>query len=236
VGFAHPPRAGGEDGTSRSEGVADLAARRVRVRLHAPLLDRMVERFVDAVQPAFPWLAEEEDDGEPAELVFVGGSSAAWLGDRWTELVGDESDDRRPGDPTWILEQLARGDLDDVRSLGVEPVGGIGCRRVVAVVTTNAPPATVHHRVYAETWIGPDGLVRRVTRTDMRDWRGRPRSPLRRGDDGRRFWRTLELSDFGIPVDIPTPPAPARSETDESLPRVVWDLYRTRRRWLREHR
>lgn len=217
VAFEDPAPPGGEAWTSRSEGVADLAGRRARLR------------STFAAEERFAQSEGEEDRGE---LFFIGGSSTWGWDDRWTPFDGIESGERRRGDPGWILEQLADGQLEDLRAIGEEVVRSVACRRVGAAVTTSASPDTVHHRIYAETWIGEDGLIRRVTHTKLRDWRGRPRSPLRRGDDGGRSWQTLELWDFGIPVDIPTPPAPPAS--DESLAKVTLDIWRMSRRERRE--
>jgi hypothetical protein len=114
--------------------------------------------------------------------------------------------------PAALVQQL-RGAADDVEELGTEQVRGVDTRRLRVVVDTDLAieqsPAEVREqlRAFAETsglpvtypmevWIDGDALIRRVrTVVEVEDETAGPVTQE----------TTLELFDFGLPVDIEAP-------------------------------
>ena len=124
----------------------------------------------------------------------------------------------------WILEALAGAGGE--RRLGDEEVRGERCARWA---TKGEAPS-----LYAEVWIGGDGLVRRAKWSEP--LRGRPR--LRPRVPFARPWMTVELWEFGLPVDIEVPDV--EPEPPVSAARATWefgsDLWRMRRDYRRRQR
>jgi hypothetical protein len=114
--------------------------------------------------------------------------------------------------PAALIQQL-RGAADDIEELGSEQVRGVDTRRLRVVVDTDRAieqsPAEVREqlRAFAETsglpatypmevWIDDDALIRRVrTVVEVEDETAGPVT----------HETTLELFDFGLPVDIAAP-------------------------------
>jgi hypothetical protein len=226
-----------------AEGVADLANVRVHVRTSVPpvfthLSDRLLERF--------PWLdddPEAADGGEDDDGFTIHAGTAGFLGsgDRWMPLgldAGDLSAGRRAvNDPLWILEALTAA--GDATPLSEDPVRGEPCRRLRFDVDLRSAPADLEgrelrgqsDRVTGDVWIDTDDRIRRVTW--RRPFMHRPRSPLKLPPF--RAWRTVELWDFGIPVDIeiPTPMEPGPGPSPREIYAGVGALWRRKRAYER---
>jgi hypothetical protein len=193
-----------EDGDRRSEGVADLSARRARVQ--AVLL---TEKFAG--------LFATSDDDQPADLgdasheeVYDGAAGYLRVGDAWTIFGGlvDPGGPRGPNDPLWPLDALF-GARDDEIKVGVEDVRGesatryrlsvdlgLADSRLAAGVSVPSGPYRALSQLPAEVWLDSAGLARRVAVAS---------DPAATPD--RQVWAVVELWDFGLPVEI-TPPDP----------------------------
>jgi hypothetical protein len=187
----------------RSEGVADLRARRARL-LAAPFLtDRMADLFAAAG-------AGQPDDGGDGsrEEVYDGAACYLRVGDSWTIFGGlvDPGGPRGPNDPLWPLDALF-GAADNEVVIGTEQVRGeattryqlsvdlgLADGRLAAGVSVPAGPYRALSRPDAEVWLDSGGLARRVAVA------GDPTATPE-----RQIWAVLELWDFGLPVDINPP-------------------------------
>jgi hypothetical protein len=207
-----------------AEGVADLANVRALMRTTIPPSD-----FADRLLERFPWLDEAQDDGGDDDAVFVYSGTAAVLGhgDRWIPLGLQEGDPaagaRVRSDPLWILEALSTVHEAEPRSDDLELVRGDPCRRLQFRIDAE--------RIRGDGWIDDEQRVRRVTW--RRAYKRRPRSPL----ELPRFssWRTVELWDFGIDVDIeiPTPMAPEPGPSLREMYDGIAALWRRKRAYDR---
>jgi hypothetical protein len=161
-----------------TEGVADLS--RARVRLDAQSW------------PAGDRLLRGPRDGRGAS-VFAGGAHF-YVGEGPAVRFDKGAAGRHSADPTWILDALAgareaeEGDREEVR-------GKIAARHPLVVDIERG------RTLRGEIWVDDDVRIRRVTWT--RSPYGRPR--LRPRKPPPRVWRTTELWDFGLPVEIPMP-------------------------------
>ena len=188
--FVHPPPDEGERLMTTAEGVTDFRCRRTRVERQTPGWD---ELFM-TVRDRFPWLVgdDADDDGEeetPRENLYTDGE---WL---WRSEDGWSLHHERrvaPGgrsayDPLAVIDRLAAGGEAERRGDNFAFVIPDG-----------------RERLYGDAWIDDAGRLYRVT---YRWWRPqRPRTVFgRRPQQTRQQWRTLELSDFGLPVDIEVP-------------------------------
>lgn len=151
-----------EDGDRRSEGVADLRARRARV-LAVPF---GTERFTRELATS--------GDGQPDDLsdvvheeVYDGAAGYLKVGDAWTIFFGlvDPSGPRGPNDPLWPLDALF-GAGDDGVVVGVEDVHGeratryrlsvdlgLADARLPAGVSVPSGPYRTLSRLPAEVWL-----------------------------------------------------------------------------------
>jgi hypothetical protein len=193
-----------EAGDRRSDGVADLRARRARM-LAVPLTERYVGLFAtgDDDQP--------DDVGDVShEELYDGAAGYLKVGDSWTIFGGlvDPSGPRGPNDPLWPLDALF-GARDDGVVVGGEDVRGelttryrlsvdlgLADTRLSAGVSVPSGPYRALSKLPAEVWLDSAGLARRVAVTC---------DPTAAPD--RQFWAVLELWDFGLPVEI-SPPDP----------------------------
>jgi hypothetical protein len=131
-----------------------------------------------------------------------------------TVVFGHEGDwlrldrDRRSlRDPTLIFELLAERPLVDVASDGEERIRDAMCSRYGGRLDVREAGLSRDEEragpLFVKVWVETGGRITRVA------WRfprvGRPRSPLR--PRGGMLWRTIELWDFGVPVDVQLPPA-----------------------------
>lgn len=192
-----------EDGDRRSEGVADLRARRARV-LAVPF---GTERFTRELATS--------GDGQPDDLsdvvheeVYDGAAGYLKVGDAWTIFFGlvDPSGPRGPNDPLWPLDALF-GAGDDGVVVGVEDVHGeratryrlsvdlgLADARLPAGVSVPSGPYRTLSRLPAEVWLDSGGLARRIAvAADLA------------GTADRQVWAVVELWDFGLPVEINPP-------------------------------
>ena len=210
--FAEPAPPPERSSTRYAEGVADLANVRVRTREKAPPV----------------WDDREDDDDPDEEMIKVHAGTAAWvsLGDCWIALAkgtGNPHAGRRGhGDPLWILEALTVVGEAAPRADEAELVRGEPCRRVPFEIDLSTAGAhldearmrALSDRISGDAWIDDEHRVRRVTW--KRPYRQRPRSPLKLPPV--TIWRTVELWDFGVPVQIelptPSPPEPGPSPRD----------------------
>jgi hypothetical protein len=218
------------------EGVADLVLRRTLTTiLDSPGADELARRL----EERWPWLddgTEEDDPDEPTQFLHAG--LAGWMksAGRWGMLEpGDPAAGRRrTPDPLWIVEALAVADEawehDDRFGFRFDPAAHAG-----EVELSRERPGQMERRA-GEVWVDDTGLIGRVTWTHLP--RGRPR--LRRIDPGSaRLWTTLELSDFGTPVDIPLPDVPeppASPPWPAELADLAWSLWRKRRDYRAQQR
>ena len=139
-------------------------------------------------------------EGEPwaDEYIFAGTASFETWDDGWrVDEPGDVSAPaRRWGDPVWIVERLARS-------------------------TARGPVFTLrdeHPHVTGEAWLDDEGRLVRVRWIGTR--RQRPRS-LWPWFVKASYWHDLELSDFGVPVEIPVPAKPAHRTEPSKLATAV---------------
>jgi hypothetical protein len=140
---------------------------------------------------------------------------------------------RAHNDPTWIVEAMTRAATGTAE--GHEAVRGEPCGRYSFAVDLardgaglELPPhrGRVAPRLSGSVWIDPEGRIRRVTWTQVHA--RRPRS-IRRRRTRVRLWRTVELWEFAIPVDIGVPVALPASPKPWPLELVaLW--WRARRR------
>lgn len=192
-----------DEGDRRSEGVADLIARRARL-VAVPFL---AERFTDVFATA--------GDDEPSrrvdaahEEVYDGAACYLKVGEGWTIFGGlvDPSGPRGPNDPLWPLDALF-GAQDDAVGVGVEDVRGesatryrlsvdlgLADARLPAGVSVPSGPYRALSRLPAEAWLDSAGLARRIAVAS---------EPTATPD--RQIWAVVELWDFGLPVDISPP-------------------------------
>jgi hypothetical protein len=191
-----------EAGDRRSDGVADLRARRARVQ--AVLL---TERYLGA-------FATPGDDGpaDPADLsheeIYDGAACYLRVGDSWTIFGGlvDPGGPRGPNDPLWPLDALF-GARDDGVVVGVEDVRGepatrhrivvdlgLADTRLPAGVSVPQGPYRALSGLPAEVWLDSGGLARRIAVAG---------DPTATPD--RQIWAVVELWDFGLPVEISPP-------------------------------
>lgn len=230
-----------------AEGVADFTVRRARLEQSlAPEWDALAER----IARKYPWLDDGEDEDECEDqfaTVFAGGCRYIGTGDGWTAAEGcDPLGPRTDENPTWILDALAgaRG----ARTAGSEQVRETACERytlepvdlqAAADVADGAIALPPHGGLKRPTlrgdvWVDGDGLLRRVTW--MLPLRVRRRARPR--EEPPRLWRTTELWDFGLPVDIPVPEAQPPPD-DGPLLRGMWEagtsLWRMRADYRRRH-
>jgi hypothetical protein len=202
-------------GEIRSEGVAHVARRRVRLtRSESPAIETLAGRVLQR----FPWLDDGEED-EESGAVIVDGVRYFFAGDR-AHRIGDAHDE---DDPTWILHALT-GAHDGPPGDDDPDVRGVATTSLHATVPPGDEP-TLH----AQVWIDADGLIRRVTWTRAYRWRPRVR-PRKRPP---YMFRTTELWDFGLPVEIEVPNlTPPRQR---SLRQTARELRRMRADYRRRH-
>jgi hypothetical protein len=244
-----PAPAGGHSLLSTSEGVADLARRRLRVSTEmGPGWDRVGEALLER----FPWLEDDdEDDGEDPEGFSVYAGTARFFGDEGYWFMPQEGDPaaprRAPNDPLWIVEALAVVDGVGRPRPDPELVRGAACRRAPFIVDPRAHAGELEVRAHpligrianaaagesdrltGEVWIS-DGRVHRVSWT--RIVARRPRSPFKTRES--RLWQTTELWDFGLAVDVevPTPQPDEKVRIGEVLEGLGW-LWRRKRAYER---
>jgi hypothetical protein len=189
----------------RSEGLADLRARRARMLAVSFLTEKLAAEF------ATPGDDQSDDPGDAShEEVYDGAACYLKVGDAWTIFFGlvDPSGPRGPNDPLWPLDALF-GARDDAVEVGVEHVRGEPTTRYrlsVDLGTADARlPAGVSvpsgayralSQLPAEVWLDSSGLARRVAVAT---------EPTATTD--RQVWAVVELWDFGLPVEI-NPPDP----------------------------
>lgn len=187
-------------------GVADLDRR--RTHMVSESTPEALDDVGEAIIARWPWLEDLGDD-EPAD-------DDTEFPHVWADGVSYWRGPRgwtRAGHanvsmhPLWIVEQLAAGLADAARfRLPLSPA------------------------VHGQARIDGDGRLERVT------WSHNPRERSRRPAAVRRAWRTLELTDYGTPVDIPVPdlaPPEPRGAAARDLWRLARVLHRTRRDWQR---
>jgi hypothetical protein len=241
--FAEPAPPPERSSTTYAEGVADLKSVRIRMcERWPPILDYWAERLTER----FPWFDDGEDDDDvDEERITVRAGTATWSrsGDRWipwAEGAGNPyAGRRREGDPLWILEALTVVGDAAPRSDEPERVRGEPFSRVAFTIDLctagphfeEARLRALSDRISGDAWIDGENRVRRVTW--KRPYRERPRSPFKL--PAVTTWRTVELWDFGTPVDIELP-TPSLPEPGPSL-REVFDgigvLWRRKRAYER---
>jgi hypothetical protein len=253
-GCSVPGPAPGRSLMSVSEGVADLARRRLRLSVEpGPGWDHLVELLLER----FPWIDDDgEDDTEDPEAFLVYAGTARYFGrdGNWFHAVkGDPAAARRsPNDPLWIVEALAAVDGVSRPRTDQELVRGASCRRAAFIVDPRAhatelevpPPypllgritnaaAGLSHRLTGEVWIGEEGRIHRAswTRVVVR----RPRWPFKAPQS--RLWETTELWDFGVEVhiEVPSPQPEEKVGIGEALAAIGW-LWRRKRAYERRTR
>jgi len=221
-----------------SEGVADLARRRSVRENRSTKIDELASKVAER----FPGLDDDEGDDEPEEpyLTYEEGTTVIHgMAGHW---VRHDDEERSWRDPTLALDLLAVHPLDDARLEAEEPVRGVPCARYGGKLDQRRfdealgsdPSEKPERTLHVKAWVDPEGRLTRASWTFAQV--GRPRSPLRPRHPPA--WRTLELWDFGLPVDIRMPDvAPRRPEDDEDAPSafavaadLAWVLWRARRR------
>jgi hypothetical protein len=249
--FTDPPQPPGRDIRSELDGVTDLERRRTRIvqrdigRWWTALAERIVGRW--------PWLEEvvddEDDDDEPLTMGIVYTGTKGFFGtDEGGWQVSDEGDVDAPAhhraDPVWIVEVLGR--VDGAHSRGVDEVGGEACRRFGFGIDVRGHCERLgltSRRVVGDpllagdVWIDAAGRIRRVTWTTFPV--RRPRAPWRVPRVVVSVWRTTELSDFGLVVDIEPPTNLIDNSDLPPFPVVLYEiageLWRMKRGHDRRH-
>lgn len=215
-----------EAGDRRSEGVADLGARRARV-LAAPFLTDSAGGLFATPEDGQPDDAGDgrHEDGRHEE-VYDGAACYLRVGEAWTTFGGpvDPSGPRGPNDPLWPLDAVF-GAGDDGAMVGAEEVRGEPATRyrltvdlgladtlLPAGVSVPAGPYRALSRLPAEVWLDAGGLARRVAvATD----------PIAAAET--QVWAVVELWDFGVPAEITTPSRDALVSPAEAYCRVYDD-------------
>jgi hypothetical protein len=220
--------------TSTREGVADLGRRRVRVaqkRLSEALQD-LEEQFARKV----PWLEDEDEDetDEPTVSVYIGGAHFFGARGRWTGDASEVDGPRWHTDPTWILDALAGA--CNVRAGGPDEVRGVATERHSLTVDLKAAEPLrlpYHGRVHrptlrAEVWVDGSDLIRRAAWTQPLRGRRRERD---RAKPAPHAWTTVELWDFGLPVQVEVPAVEPKPRF--ATARVLLELRRRRAAYRR---
>jgi hypothetical protein len=192
-----------EAGDRRSEGVAELRARRARMLAVSFLTERL------AAEIGTPRDDQPDDPGNAShEEIYDGAASYLKVGDSWTIFGGlvDPGGPRGPNDPLWPLDALF-GARDDGVVVGSEDVRGelttryrlsidlgLADTRLPAGVSVPSGPYRALSELPAEVWLDSGGLARRVAVTC---------DPAAAPD--RQLWAVVELWDFGLPVEINAP-------------------------------
>ena len=172
-------------------------------------------------------------------MVYAGTASFVGSGDRWTGMGGGDVDAGRRGhtDPAWIVEALQYTDeaWPDADSPD-EAVRDALCARWHFRLDPNprrpgldVPPhgGSRAPRLAGQVWIDADGRIRRTNWTRLP--RQRPRSP-RKFHDGPPRWRTTDLWDFGVFVDVELPEVTRdRAPWPIAMAQFSWDLWRRKR-------
>jgi hypothetical protein len=224
-----------------SEGVADLALRRSVRENRSTKIDELARKAAER----FPGLDDDHEPGdEPEEpyLTYEEGTTVIHgVAGHWHRHDGDQRSWR---DPTLALDLLAAHPLDDARLEVDEPVRGARCARYGGKLDQRRfdealgsdPSETPDRTLHVKAWVDPEGRLTRASWVFAQV--GRPRSPLR--PKHPPAWRTVELWDFGLPVDIrmpdvaPRPPsedddAPSAFTVAADLAGVLWRARRRRR-------
>lgn len=189
----------------RCEGVADLAARRARVRQSLFFTDRATAEFLGSGD-SDPGAGERGGD---SEMIYDGANAYVRVADRWTGFfLADPGGPRGPNDPLWPLDALF-GASDDAVEIGPEAVRGVPATRyrlsvdlaradaaLPAGISVPAGPYRSLSRLPAEAWLDAAGLARRISVNS---------EPTAAAD--AQVWSIVELWDFGVAADI-TPPGP----------------------------
>jgi hypothetical protein len=231
---------------SWGEGVTDLAARRT---LASWEFGSGWGRFADTISEQWPWLWQDAGASRRSEVRWVG--SACYHRDEdggWVVVArGNADGPRHPSDPTWIIDALA-GAVGDVEECGTDQVRDTATVRYKVTLDLDRAKAILgatfraslagrdsRRRLYAETWVAPDGRLHRVTWSPTIWTRRRSRRSSGDGLDShppKRTWQTLELWDFGVPARIAIP----ETAPGQSLRRAAVDVWRRRREWRQHHR
>jgi hypothetical protein len=228
VMFPDPPPADPRhDFTHYEDGVIDLARRRTRVTQRwRP--GGAVETLGDTFEERWPWLAGDPDDD--GEVVVIHAGEAAWLcsGERTVMFAGDPASPRRGHtDPAWIFDALCHAGDAHERDDGTV---GFFVDLAAHPDAIAAPP----HGRRARPAVTGHARIDAQGRVDLATWTFHRRGRTRRAQESCT-WHTVELSDFGPPVDIVLPPV----DTGDDGPllveiyRMVRDLRRRKREWER---
>jgi hypothetical protein len=214
--FTDPPLPPARDVSSARDGVTDLT--RWRTRVVEREIGRWWETLEERIVRRWPWLedAEDEDDeDEPLtmDMVYIG--TKAFFGtDEGGWRGSDEGDVDAPGrhraDPVWIIEVLRQ--VDGAHARGSDEVAAAPCKRLGFGIDLRghrerlgltSRRAVAYPLLAGDVWIDAAGRIRRTTWTTFPI--RRPRAPWRDLRDIDRLWRTTDLSDFGLEVDIEPP-------------------------------
>ena len=227
-----------------SEGLVDLTLRRSMRQERTG----KIEELLQSVAERFPWLDEEDDDDDSPDepsFTYEEGATVIFGTERWWTRMS--TDGRSWRDPTLVLDLLADHPLDDAAREDEEEVRGVRCvryggrldRRRFNQTLGDSPGDAADRTLHVKAWVDPQGRLVRGS------WHfaqvRRPRSPFR--PTNPPAWRTVELWDFGISVDIqmpepsPLPPDEPSSplEIARDLAQVTVDLWKRRRAWKRAH-
>jgi hypothetical protein len=222
------------------EGLTDLQRRRTATTMTLAEGDRVMK----AILERWPWLEYlDDDDDDGSQTLHLGSATYHVAGERCVEIsAGLETGPRGHADPTWIIDALAgAGETEPVAG---ESVREIETQRYATTLDLDRAERTLggafsagpHDRrpLRADVWVDSEQRVRRVMWSAARGRCRRPGLLIRDPTcaSGPRPWSMLELWDFGVAVDIPTPD---HHRERAVLVRAAYHLWRTRRAWRREH-
>ena len=189
----------------RSEGVADLAARRARVRQSLFFTDRATAALMQAGGDG----RALGDLAEHSEMIYDGAVAYIRVAGSWTRFgQAEPGGPRGVTDPLWPLDALF-GAHDDAAEIGQQVVRGVVATRyrlaidlaradaaLAAGVNVPSGPYRWLSRLPAEVWLDADGLACRISVNS---------EPAAAPDS--QVWSVVELWDWGVAAEI-TPPGP----------------------------
>jgi hypothetical protein len=198
----------------------------------------------------WPWLndPDEADDEDDGAILYVDGAEYWGSGENWIRFTTPDAP-AASRTPFWIFDALQSLDGGSVEKIDAGVlVRDVPCEHYRTVIEPELPrpvrkqPGRVRDKLDVEIWIGTDGLIHRVTWSSRYGTRWRPGAIPRlfghAGAGGKstdhRPWSTLELWDYGIDPEIPTPTL-ASGPSRRAVRRVLVDLYKRRRAWRKAH-
>jgi hypothetical protein len=251
---------GWTDAWSWEVGVADPAARSVRVR-HFHADGAPLEKLTEAVLHRWPWLGDETPPPDPdprdnAETIEIGRTNYYGGPDRWIDW--SDMPFYGPARVLWPLEAILGATTAD--RAGSIDLRGEACARFLCKVLpgnvarldgielVDSPEAGDDRReLSVDVCIDLGGLVRRVMWSPTTGKRFKPGllprlaahfdkspPPDPAFDADGRLWNLTEFWDYGCEIEI-SAPTNLIDSSDTSMLDIANDLWRMRRKYKQQH-